>query len=120
MLGKKPFGKSGALSDRVRKISEAAPVVPSELTNAGANNREVRKPSFRPGTLTFMHGEKLSVMVTNISATGARVQFVRGTNLPERVLVTEPLSGLHKLGYVVWQSTNVAGIAFVGARQKRS
>lgn len=120
MLGKKPVVKSSAFADRVRRISEAAPVVPKELANTGVNKREVRKPSFRPGTLTFMHGEKLSVMVTNISATGARVQFVRGAHLPERVLVSEPLTGLHKWGYVVWQAANVAGVEFVGARRKRA
>lgn len=120
MLGKKPVAKSDAFADRVRRISEAAPVVPNELANAGTGKREVRKPSFRPGTLTFMHGERLDVMVTNISATGARVQFMRNTHLPERVRVTEPLTGLNKWGYVVWQAANVAGIAFVGARRKRA
>ena len=80
-----------------------------------AAKREVRKPSFRPGTVAFMTGERMSVMVTDVSEKGARVRFVRRGLLPERVQLIEPLQGINTWGYVAWQNAGEAGLRFVGA-----
>ncbi len=118
MLGRKSTPKTGAFAERVKRISEAAPSF--ERTAPEATKREIRKPSFRPGTVAFMTGERLSVMVTDLSATGARVRFVRRGLLPERVQLIEPLQGINKWGYVAWQTTHEAGLRFVGASRAKA
>lgn len=114
MLGRKSKLKAGALADRMRRIAEAAPTF-APKTELGRPLRDERHASFRPGTLTFMTGERVEVVVTNISAGGARVALKRGGPLPERVMLCEARTGLKHWAYVTWQSWGVAGLKFVGA-----
>jgi hypothetical protein len=116
MLGRKT---SRALAERVRKISETPPPRATGPADPLASKRAVRKPSFRPGTLTFMNGDRLDCVVTNVSGMGAEVRFVRASHLPERVLLSEPMSGMRKWAYVSWQTWGVAGLQFVGAKAGR-
>jgi len=113
MLGRKSHTISGALRDRVRRIAEAPSAAPVRPQQAVFGKRQPREPAFRPAQLTFMHGERLDVVVKDLNASGARVEFVRGTGLPERVLLTEPRQGLRKWAHVTWQAWGVAGLAFV-------
>jgi hypothetical protein len=112
MIRRKPKAIPDALAQRVRKVAETPSFVPGPAVPT-IGNRELRAPAFRPGTLTFMGGERIEVVVKNISATGARVEFVRNTRLPERVLLTEPLMGVNKWAYVTWETWGVAGLKFV-------
>ena len=113
MLGTKSTPKASLFAARVKRIAEAAPSFESD--DPAAAKREVRKPSFRPGTVAFMTGERMSVMVTDVSEKGARVRFVRRGLLPERVQLIEPLQGINTWGYVAWQNAGEAGLRFVGA-----
>ena len=120
MLGRKSTPKASLFSARVKRISEAAPsFARSAASDPAAAKRALRTPSFRPGTVTFMTGERVSVMVTDLSETGARVRFVRRGLLPERVQLIEPLQGINKWGYVAWQTTSEVGLKFVGAKTAR-
>jgi hypothetical protein len=112
VFGTRSRSVSAHLATRVRKIAETTRPVPA--APAAAAKRELRAPSFKPGTLTFVGGEKLSVMVTNISDRGARVEYVRGTRIPDCVQLTEPMSGTKKWAYVSWQTWGMAGLEFVG------
>lgn len=112
MIGRKPKAISEGLAQRVRKVAETASTTPA-AADPSIGKREPRASSFRPGTLAFMTGEKIDVVVKNISTTGARVEFVRNTRLPERVLLTEPLMGVKKWAYVTWETLGVAGLRFV-------
>jgi hypothetical protein len=112
MFGIRSKTVSGALAKRVRQISEATR--PASLANPAAAQREVRAPSFKPGKLTFIGGERMDVMVTNLSSRGARIEYVRGTRIPDCVELTEPLTGLKKWAYVSWQTYGMAGLEFVG------
>lgn len=111
MFGTRSKSVSGALAARVRKIAETTRPAPRAPVAA---KRQVRAPSFKPGTLTFVGGERLSVMVTNISDRGARVEYVRGTRIPECVQLIEPMTGTKKWAYVSWQTWGMAGLEFVG------
>lgn len=117
MLGRKLNTISGALAKRVQKISEAAPSASAQLAAFSAK-RAPRALAYRPGTLAFVGGERMDVIVTNLSATGARVQHKRGTPLPERVCLKEGRTGKEMWAYVTWQAWGVAGLQFVGAKGK--
>lgn len=114
MLSKKSGVKKGPFADRMRRIAEAAPSF-APRSEIGRPMRDERKPSFRPATLTFMTGERVDVVVTNVSARGARIALKRGAPLPERVMLNEPRTGLRHWAYVSWQGWGAAGLTFVGA-----
>ena len=115
MLGKKMHTNPGILAARMQKISEASPYQPKPAVTS-APTRAPRVAAYRPATLTFIGGERMDVVVTNLSATGARVQHKRGTPLPERVCLKEGHSGMEHWAYVTWQQWGVAGLQFVGAK----
>jgi hypothetical protein len=110
MLGRKSHTISGALKARVQKIAETPSAVQAKPS---FGKRQPRALAFKPGTLTFLGGERLDVVVKNLNAAGARVEFIRGTRLPERVLLAEPLQGIRKWAHVTWQTWGVAGLEFV-------
>lgn len=116
MLGRKMNTISDTLAKRVRQISDTPPSTAVQLAAIDAK-RAPRAASYRPATLTFVGGEKVDVMVTNHSATGARVQFKRGAPLPERVCLTQAMTGQEQWAYVTWQTWGVAGLQFVGAKK---
>ncbi len=121
MLGRKSTPKTGVFAERVKRISEAMPsYARGGSDDPAAAKRAVRKPSFRPATVAFMTGEQVSVMVTDLSKTGARVRFVRRGLWPERVQLIEPLQRINKWGYVAWQTADEVGLKFVGAKRERA
>jgi hypothetical protein len=109
VFGKKSSRVPGAFAQRVRKVAETASFVPEDPS---VGNREPRAPAFKPGTLTFQGGERIAVVVKNISRSGARVDFVRSDRLPERVMLVEPLQGVNTWAHVTWQTMGVAGLKF--------
>lgn len=113
LFGKKSTSNPQALAQRIRKVAETASFVPADLA---VGQRELRAPAFKPGTLTFQGGERVAVIVKNVSRSGARVEFVRSDRLPERVMLTEPLQGLNTWAYVAWQTIGVAGLKFVAKK----
>ncbi len=110
MFGKKSQTSSVGLQARIQKIAATPSAV---LAKPAFGKRQPRALSFKPGTLTFLGGERLDVVVKNLNAAGARVEFIRGTRLPERVLLIEPLQGIRKWAHVTWQTWGVAGLEFV-------
>ena len=64
-------------------------------------------------TLAFITGERVDVVVKNVSDTGARVEFMRDIQLPDRVLLSEPTLRLKTWAYVIWQTRGAAGLQFV-------
>ena len=115
MFGKKPSSNPGKLAERVRAVAET----PSKPAVHMSPKRAPREPQWKPGTLTFTGGERLAVVVKNISEEGARVEYVRGTHLPERVLLTEPSQRINRWAYVTWQTWGIAGLKFAGPNQPR-
>jgi hypothetical protein len=88
---------------------------PTRLRSACARSRtcRLRKPTFKAATLAFITGERVDVVVKNVSDTGARVEFLRDIQLPDRVLVSEPTMRLKTWAYVIWQTRGAAGLQFV-------
>ncbi len=55
----------------------------------------------------------MDVVVKNVSATGARVEFLRDIQLTDRVMLSEPTLRIKTWTYVVWQTRGAAGLQFV-------
>lgn len=106
MFGKK--SSSGALSDRVRSIAERAPSAPMRANNPRAPRRRV----FRNGAVLLDTGERYTVALTDVSETGARIEFFHDMPLDEFTL-TEPMMRLRRRARVVWREERAAGVAFV-------
>lgn len=112
MLGRKQTPLSVTLSARVQRIAETKAYAPARPSDQKFGKRPIRADAWRPGTISFQTGERMDVVVKNISDTGARIEFVRSTYLPDRVKLTA--QGMSRWAYVTWQTWGVAGLAFVG------
>ena len=113
MFKKAAPSKPDPLAERLRKIAH---VPAEEVTYSSVKpgeKRFERKPTFKAATLSFITGERVDVVVKNVSDTGARVEFMRDVELPDRVLLTEPTLRLKVWAYVIWQTRGIAGLQFV-------
>ena len=112
---KKPDNNKAAdpLGDRMRKIA----AVPAEEVKYSSvqtgQKRSERKPTFKSATVTTLGGERIDVVVKNISGTGARIEFLRDVSLTDRVIISEPTLRIKTWAYVVWQTRGAAGLQFV-------
>ncbi|MEY2758520.1 MAG: hypothetical protein RIR33_2298 [Pseudomonadota bacterium] len=110
---KKTPDKPDPLAQRMRNIAS----VPAEEVNyssvAPGEKRAERKPTFKAASLAFITGERVDVVVKNVSDTGARVEFMRDIQMPDRVLLSEPTLRLKTWAYVIWQTRGAAGLQFV-------
>lgn len=112
MFGKKP-DKPDPLADRLRKIA-AAPVEEHVYSSVKPDmGRAKREATFKQGTLTTRGGERIPVVVKNVSTTGARVEFFRDVELGDHVLITESTLRLNTWAEVMWQARGAAGLKFV-------
>jgi hypothetical protein len=113
---KKPSNKpADPLGDRMKKIAgSAAPG--EEVTYSSVqqtNKRAERSLTFKQGTLTTRGGERVPVVVKNVSSTGVRVEFFRDVQLGDHVLLSEPTLQIRTWAEVMWQARGAAGLRFV-------
>jgi DNA-directed RNA polymerase subunit E'/Rpb7 len=113
MFKKPNTGKPDPLAERLRKIADVPTEDVTYSSVAPSEKRSERKPTFKAATLTFITGERVEVIVKNVSDTGARVEFMRDMQLPDRVLISEPTLRLKTWAYVIWQTRGAAGLQFV-------
>lgn len=104
---------SDPLADRMRKIAAVHVEETTYSSVATGEKRAVRKPTFKSATLTLLGGERLDVVVKNISDTGARIEFLRDIHLSDRVMLSEPTLRIRTWAYVIWQTRGAAGLQFV-------
>ena len=115
------FGKKGndkdvdPLANRMRKISGASNLPQEEVTYSSLqqNKRADRTATFKQGTITTRGGERVPVVVKNISSTGVRIEFFRDVQLGDHVLITEPTLQIRTWAEVMWQGRGAAGLKFV-------
>lgn len=102
------------LSERMRQAvaRETAPP-PASLPLRRQFERAVRAAVFRQGALLLAGGEKLTVALKDISATGARIEYFARRELPEFVILVEPTLRIKSRARVVWQRDGVAGLQFI-------
>lgn len=113
MTRRTPPSHSSRFADRLRKISDAPQADSDYGSGEPPAARTDRKPTFRAATLTFITGDRIDVVVKNLNATGARVEFISNVRLPDRVMLSEPTARLQVWAYVTWQEPGAAGLEFV-------
>lgn len=116
---KSPGGKA-ALADRVRHVGERKvapayePPPPSEKAVwHKPKDRAEREPHFRNGVVQLAGGQRLSVIIKNLSATGARIDFFVKTELPDEIVLQEPTLKLMTRARVVWRAEGAVGVEFI-------
>jgi hypothetical protein len=98
--------------DRVTAILARDP--PATYVSTGGNGQRARRsPVYKQGVAVLSHGEKLPVVIKNLSATGCRIEYFQAAHLEGRILILEPSVPLRQWGDVVWQGDGASGIAFV-------
>ena len=103
MFGKRPRAND-VLAERVRQLVQ---------TKQRSHAREARTPRFRDGTLTIHGGERLRVLIRDLSSSGARVEFMGQRQLPAVVTLSELTQKLRRQARVVWQRDAAAGLIFI-------
>ena len=122
MFGKpKPPPKS-ALADRVRRVTthrppagsdewELQPPPPPHSSKLFA--RTERSPSYRQGVIVIDDGQRVTVVIKNLSVTGARIEFFLKRELPPEVTLIEVTMRIHRRARVAWQGEGVAGLEYL-------
>lgn len=115
MFKKSGSSKEDPLANRMRKITASAGVQ-EEVTYSSVqqtNKRAERTQTFKQGTITTRGGERIPVVVKNVSSTGARIEFFRDAQLGDHVLLSEPTLQIRTWAEVMWQGQGAAGLRFV-------
>lgn len=113
---KKPGDKKAdPLADRMRKIAAqpALDDVAYQHDHSRDKARSTRAPTYKQATITLTGGERMDVVVKNMSNTGARIEYFRKVELTEHVLLSEPTMRIRTWAKVVWQKDGAAGLHFV-------
>ncbi len=94
---------------RVQAI--AGQSAPTDYGDAATRDgRAARTTVFKQAMLMLPHGEKVPVVIKNMSSTGLRVEFFQNRPLGDRVLVTEASVPLRFWADVVWESDGAGGL----------
>lgn len=103
----------GTFSDRIKKVGEHRPASGPTRAVEPHEKRLARDPVFVNATVVFGANSKLPVVVTNVNAKGARVEFVANFTLPGEVVLIAPILGLNRTSRIAWQKSGSAGLRFV-------
>ncbi len=75
--------------------------------------RAERREAFKQAVLVSPRGDRVPVVIKNMSDTGARVDFFSGgAGIVGRAQLVAPSIGLQKWVRVVWKDQNSAGLEF--------
>lgn len=111
-----PSSPKDRLADRVRSLSEQSSAqLPADRPPPPQRpkSRAERQPLYRHGVIIFNDGQRLTVAVKNLSATGARIEFFNKVDLPQEIMLIEPTLKLRRRARVAWQADGVAGLSFI-------
>jgi hypothetical protein len=103
------------LANRLKAIASKPALAESDYVASApkVDNRAKRQATFKQATLMLSGGERVDVVVKNISATGAKVQFFKHVTLSQKVMMSEPTLRIRRWAEVVWQKDGEAGLHFV-------
>ncbi len=104
---------SDPLANRLRQIAARPALGETEYAPTKKNDeRSPRQPTFKQATVTLAGGERMDVVVKNVSDTGLRIEFFKKVTLTEQVLVAEPTLRIRRWARVMWQTEGAAGLQF--------
>lgn len=98
-----------ALLKLVRRNEPAVPFAP--LTPV-ERRTETREAVFREAVITVEGLYTVRAIIKDISEGGARIEFATRIDLPGRIVIAEPLSGMKRWARVAWQHDGAAGLEF--------
>lgn len=75
--------------------------------------REERRELYRQGVVVIQGGEKIAVIIKNLSARGARVETRERLVLSDEVVLSEVTLNLRRRAKVVWHRDGTAGLKFI-------
>ncbi len=103
------------LVDRIRSITGG--YMPAEReykdTHIRGDKRAERESIYKHATIQLRDGERLAVVMKNISETGARIEFFKNIILSDVVFVMEPTLKIRTWAEVMWHDDGAAGVKFV-------
>jgi hypothetical protein len=108
----KSKGAESKLAARLRSIAQRSRVDETEGAASRPMERPPRTATFRNAVVILDSGEKVTVVLKDVSANGARLEFFRQVSLPQSFLLREPLMKLECRVRVVWQRAGVAAVTF--------
>ncbi|MBI1359268.1 MAG: hypothetical protein GC155_03185 [Alphaproteobacteria bacterium] len=104
---------SDPLANRLRQIAARPALEEDEYQQTRKKDaRSPRQLTFKQATITLTGGERMDVVVKNVSDTGLRIEFFKKVTLTEQVLVAEPTLRIRRWARVMWQTEGAAGLQF--------
>ena len=105
------------LTERMRAVSGAnrADAAPGSSAKPIRNKRRTeRKSAFKQGILISSSGERVEIVLKNISDAGARIDFFRGGSaIAGEAVLSVPTLGIKRNVRIVWKDQTSAGLEFV-------
>jgi hypothetical protein len=103
------------LASRMRQIADRPAAADESYASptVSPEGRKARTPTFKQATIQLSTGERMDVVVKNVSDTGARIEYFRKVTLTDRILISEPTLRLKKWAKVMWQTEGAAGVHFL-------
>jgi hypothetical protein len=120
--------RKDALAERIKRVSERLPDASDRPgvdarpvgQKAGGSpprtrtsNRSPREATYKDVQIELPGGGRVTGVVRNVSATGARIDFSQRMSLPAKVRVSISGLGVFRNARVVWQDERSAGIVFL-------
>lgn len=96
----------------LKLVRRNEPETPFEPLTPVERRAEARQPVFREAVLTVEGLYTVRAIITDLSEGGARVEFATRIDLPGRIVIAEPLSGMKRWARVAWQHDGAAGLEF--------
>jgi len=94
------------------KRTSAAAIAPQDSA-CEEDRTEERYAVFREAQLTLEDWFKISAVIIELSASGARIRYAVGVDLPSRLRISEASLKLNSWARVAWQREGLAGLEFV-------
>jgi hypothetical protein len=109
-----PSKTSDPLANRLRQIAAKPALEETEYqVTKKKDARSPRQATFKQGTITLSGGERMDVVVKNVSDTGMRIEFFRKVTLTDKVIIAEPTLRIRRWAKVTWQTEGAAGLQFL-------
>jgi hypothetical protein len=111
--GPKP-GNDARLGQRLKAIADReAPSADTYESISTSHRRPSRTPAYKPAVLVIGGGEKLPVVIKNLSETGAKVAFFQNRELSGQVRLVEQSISLNAVAHIAWQRDGMLGLTFI-------
>jgi hypothetical protein len=111
---KRPPSGKDLLTDRVRQLGARDQLATPQVERGwSANTRAEREAVFKDASLILPDGHRIRVVIKDLNAEGARVEYFQQTRLPEFVEIAASMLKLKRRARVVWQNGAAAGLQFL-------